>query len=73
MDNSKKGLLPFRHGLMFSKEQCPKTQKERSCIEGIPYASAVGSIMYTMLCTRRDICFTVGMVSRYQSNPSPEH
>ena len=25
MDNSKKGLLPFRHGLEFSKEQCPKT------------------------------------------------
>ncbi|TYK03728.1 gag/pol protein [Cucumis melo var. makuwa] len=35
----------------------------------IPYASAVGSFMYTMLCTRPDICFSVGMVSRYQSNP----
>ena len=25
MDNSKKGLLPFRHGLVFCNEQCPKT------------------------------------------------
>ena len=25
MDNSKKGLLPFRHALVLSKEQCPKT------------------------------------------------
>ena len=49
MDNSKKGLLPFMHGLVFSKEQCPKTQEERSRMEGIPYASAVGSLMYVCL------------------------
>ena len=40
---------------------------------GMPYASAVGSLMYTMLCTRPDICFAVGIVSRYQSNPGLEH
>ena len=39
----------------------------------IPYASAVGSLMYAMLCTRLDICYLVGMVSRYQSNPRPKH
>ena len=43
-------------------------------MEGIPYASAVGSLMYdAMLCTRPDICFAIGMVSRYQSNPGLEH
>ena len=73
MDNSKKGLLPFSHGLVFSKEQCPKTREERSCMVGISYASAVGSLIYAMLCTRPDICFAVGIVSRYQSNPGPEH
>ena len=39
----------------------------------IPYASAVGSLMYAMLCTRPDICYVVGVVSRFQSNPGPEH
>ena len=29
--------------------------------------------MYAMLCTRPDICFAIGMVSRYQSDPSEEH
>ena len=29
--------------------------------------------MYAMLCTRADICFTIGIVNRYQSNPGPEH
>ena len=29
--------------------------------------------MYVMLCTRPDICFAVGLVSRFQSNPGPTH
>ena len=33
----------------------------------------MGSLIYAMLRTRPDIYFVVGMVSRYQSNPSPEH
>ena len=28
--------------------------------------------MYAKLCTRLDICFVVGMVSRYQSDPGEE-
>ena len=39
----------------------------------VPYASAVGSLMYAMLCTRPDICYAVGMVSRFQSNPGLDH
>ena len=39
----------------------------------ILYAPTVGSLMYAMLCTRSDICFAVGMVSRYQSKPGEEH
>ena len=38
-----------------------------------PYASAVGSLMYAMLCTRPDICYAVGIISRYQSNLGLEH
>ena len=39
----------------------------------VPYASAVGSLMYAMLCTRPDICYAVGIVSRYKSNPGLDH
>ena len=42
-------------------------------MRGIIYASAMGSLMYAMLCTRPDICFAVGMVSIYQSDPGEEH
>ncbi|KAL4035990.1 hypothetical protein IC575_004704 [Cucumis melo] len=73
MQNSKRGLLPFRHGVTLSKEQCLKTPQEVEKMRHIPYASAVGSLMYAMLCTRPDICYAVGIVSRYQSNPGLAH
>ena len=73
MQNSKKGLLPFRHGVPLSNDQRPKTQEEENMMRHVPYASAEGSLMYVMLCTRLDICYSVGIVSRYQSNPGPKH
>ena len=73
MENSKKGTLPFRHGVHLSKEQSPKTLKQKEHMSRIPFASAVGSLMYAMLCTRPDICYAVGRVSRHQSDPGEEH
>ena len=54
-------------------DQRPKTLEEENMMRQIPYASAVGSLMYAMLCTRADIYYLVGMVSQYQSNPRPKH
>ncbi|TYK03174.1 gag/pol protein [Cucumis melo var. makuwa] len=61
------------YGIHLSKEQCPKTPQEVEDMSNIPYASAVGSLMYAMLCTRPDICYSVGIVSRYQPNPGRDH
>ena len=49
--------------LMLSQEEMGRIQ----------YASAVGSLMYAMLCTRPDIYYAVGVVSRFQSNPGLNH
>ena len=73
MQDSKKGLLPTRHGIILSKEQCPKTPLEEEDMRRIPYVAVVGSLMYAMLCTSLDICYAVGIVSRYQSNPGMDH
>ena len=73
MENSKKGTLPFWHGVYLSKEQSPKTLELKERMSRIPFASAVGSLMYAMLCTRPDICYTVGIVSRYHSDLGEEH
>ena len=42
-------------------------------MENVSYASVVGSLMYVMLYARPDISYVVGVVSRYQSNPSEAH
>ncbi|KAL4317967.1 hypothetical protein GQ457_18G009370 [Hibiscus cannabinus] len=39
----------------------------------IPYASAIGSIMYAMICTRPDLLNALNMTSRYQANPGECH
>ena len=51
MKNSKRGLIPMRHGIILSRSMAPKTPEDRSCMNKIPYASAIGSIIYAMLCT----------------------
>nr|GEV84704.1 retrovirus-related Pol polyprotein from transposon TNT 1-94 [Tanacetum cinerariifolium] len=39
----------------------------------VPYASAVESLMYLMVCTRSDIAYAVSVVSRYLANPGKNH
>ena len=33
----------------------------------------MSNLIYVILYIRSDICFSIGMVSRYQSNLSPQH
>ena len=39
----------------------------------VPYSSAVGSLMYAMVCSRPDLSYVMSLVSRYMSNPGKEH
>jgi hypothetical protein len=39
----------------------------------VPYSSAVGILMYMMVCTRLDIAHAVGVVSRYINNLGKEN
>ncbi|GKA66545.1 hypothetical protein Tco_0766353 [Tanacetum coccineum] len=75
MDNSKKGnLKPYSFiGIKISSDLCSKTNDELDKMSRVPYALAIGSIMYDMTCTRPDISFALSMVSRHQQNPSEGH
>ena len=55
-------------GLYLSIEQYRKTEEEKRQMAKVSYASAIGSLMYVMMCIRPGIYFAVSMVSRYQSN-----
>ena len=39
----------------------------------IPYALAVGSIMCTMLYTRPDVAYALGIASRFQTDLGEDH
>ncbi|KAG8497203.1 hypothetical protein CXB51_008568 [Gossypium anomalum] len=73
MEESKRGFLPMRHGISLSKEMCPSTPQERERMSKIPYASAIESIMYAMLCTRLDVSYALSMTSRYQVDLGEGH
>lgn len=73
MQNSKPIDTPVAKGDKFSLKQCPKGELEIQEMQKIPYASAVGSLMYAQVCTRPDISFIVGMLGRYLHNPGMDH
>lgn len=64
---------PIAKGESLNLDMCPKTPNEKREMEKVSYSSAVGSLMYAMMCTRSDICYAVGLVSRFQSNPGKKH
>ncbi|XP_021722074.1 uncharacterized protein LOC110689613 [Chenopodium quinoa] len=73
MKNSKRGFLPMSHGITLSKSQCPVMPDEMRRMAITPYASAIGSIMYAMICMRPDVAFALSMCSRFQANPGDAH
>ena len=73
MEGSKRGYLPMSQGIHLFKKMSPKTLEERQRMNKIPYASAVGSIMYAMLCTRPDVAYVLGIASRFQADPGEDH
>jgi hypothetical protein len=73
MQDSKKGFLPISHGITLRKKQCPSEPNEQERMSAIPYASAIGSIMYDMICTCPDVSYALSAMSRYQSNYGDAH
>ncbi|XP_047978661.1 1,8-cineole synthase, chloroplastic-like [Salvia hispanica] len=73
MDNSKPVSVPLGSHFKLSKKESPSTKEERAEMKKVPYASAIGSIMYAMVCTRPDIAQAVGVVSRFMGDPGKQH
>ena len=68
MKDYKPGDTPIAKGDKFSHNQYSTNDFELKEIQKIPYASAVGSLMYAQVCMRLDIAYIVGMLGRYLSN-----
>ena len=73
MEVSKRGYLSTSHGICLSKKICPKILEERKRMNEIPYALAIGLIMYAMLCTRPDVAYALDIAIRFQADPKEDH
>ncbi|GJU77076.1 retrotransposon protein, putative, ty1-copia subclass [Tanacetum coccineum] len=73
MDNSKRGHIPMQERLDLNKTQGASTPEEVKRMQNVPYASAVGSIMYAVRCTRPDVAFAQNITSHFQQNPGEPH
>ncbi|GJX19640.1 retrovirus-related pol polyprotein from transposon TNT 1-94 [Tanacetum coccineum] len=56
---------PLAKNFKLRKKQCPSSIEKSLKMKRVPYASAVGSLMYATVCIRLDLTHAVGVVSRY--------
>ena len=59
--------------MKLSKTQNPTTTEDRERMKVIPYASAIGSIKYVMLCTRSIVYPTLILAREYNSDLGVDH
>lgn len=64
---------PCEVGMDLRKPLDPPTADEQLAMKDVPYASAVGAVMYAMLGTRPDIAYPVSVLSQFMADPRPDH
>nr|GFC89454.1 retrotransposon protein, putative, Ty1-copia subclass [Tanacetum cinerariifolium] len=45
------------------------SKDDKARMQNVPYALAVGSIMYAVRCTRPDVAFEQNITSQFQQSP----
>ncbi|XP_062103078.1 secreted RxLR effector protein 161-like [Humulus lupulus] len=73
MIEAKDEVVPLGGHFDLSSYQSLKTKDEVRFMEKIPYAEAIGSVMYTRICTRPDIAYDVSVLSRFMAKPGEDH
>ena len=73
MGKAKSVCSPLAGHFKLTSEHYPTSEKEKQEMRGVPYTSAVSSLMYVMVCTIPYIARAVGVVNRFLSNLGKEH
>ncbi|KAG8480861.1 hypothetical protein CXB51_025485 [Gossypium anomalum] len=64
---------PLAAHFRLSSALSPQSDDEIEYMSHVRYSSAVGSLMYAMVCSRPDLSYAVSAVSRYMTNPGKEY
>uniref|UniRef100_A0A2N9FF63 CCHC-type domain-containing protein n=1 Tax=Fagus sylvatica TaxID=28930 RepID=A0A2N9FF63_FAGSY len=73
MEDCRPVSSPVSKGMILNKSMCPTNKIELEEMIAVPYAQTMGNLIYAMTSTKPDICYAVGLVSKYQSNPGKAH
>ena len=73
LTSTKKTTTPMEQNTQFSIQQCPATLKQMACMKGIPYAEAIGLILWPTVVSRPYMAFAVSVLSQFIQNPGPVH
>jgi len=69
MQDCKPISAPIPINYKLSSSMTPSSKAERIEMSQVPYASAMGCLIYSIICTRPGIAKAVGVVSRFIANP----
>nr|GEZ21827.1 hypothetical protein [Tanacetum cinerariifolium] len=69
IDNGKSVKMSLGGHFKLSLKDCPVKDCDVERMSKVPYANAVGSLMYLMVCTRPNIAYAVSVDGRYLANP----
>jgi len=64
---------PLAGHFKLSSKQCPQSLEEEEEMSQVPYASAVRSLMYAMICIMPDLAYVVSTVSQFMSNSGKQY
>lgn len=73
MENAKPVSLHLAGHFRFVATQCPSTSEQKKHMEIVSYTSAIGSLMYAIVCSGPYLAQAVSVLSRFMSNPCRKH
>lgn len=73
MLDAKPVSTPLAAHFRLSSALCPESDEDIEYMSRVFYSSAVGSLMYVMVCIRPDLSHALSVVSRFMANPEKEH
>ena len=73
LTNAKRVNTPMEPGITFSKDQSPSTPTQEFQMQDIPYAQAIGCLLWPVVISRPDAAFAVGILSQFIQNLGPAH
>jgi len=72
-EDTKSISIPLTHHFKLKANISATSVEEHEYMTHVPYASAVCSLLYAMVCTRPYLSQAVSMVSRYMQDPGRGH